>query len=682
MKKILSITLSLIMMLGVTSCNNWLDVNSNPDSPSNMSTPLEVRLPWIQYFYSYAYANASTRTSAFAHVLTNVSRTNGITVNTRWDQSTSPSTTAYQNWFVGGASNIPDVFKMAEAEGATHYIAACKVIKSMGSVLMVDLHGEMPYFESCNPDIPSPKYDNGDVTYEDCLKELDEAIALFSAPQADGATSFAAGDSWNGGDTQKWIKLAYGLKARWLGNMSKTEKYDPKAILDAIALAPQSNDENIKISHANVQKGATTSFISGDAYGPCVIWDIAAWGRGQRLCSYYVNLLTNFRGSGVEDPRANKLIPSTMHNVELTVDGKIGNFEWYRDRGVNVYGPDKYWTMDRFTAANITQDMAYASKDVVKTYKVSDIEKYYTSVNDFITSFREFFSDKSASVEVSGADVKITYHPGTVYVNSNSAYAIEDVKYVNLRADGLAETDGLAVNDMNCYYTTSAATTRTLGLVIGTGSFYARPDSDTDLITYHEMCFLKSEVLFRQGKKDEAYAAYLEGIRAHFARMNTKLNLWKGAGCDKTTGAVDVSFAYAPMAQTDIDAYMASAAVAQSSADLDMADIMLQKLIAMGISAQNWNDVRRFNYFNDNLGFGVVYEGMQVPAYRTFPNATYATDPDSDLFYPRRYMQCSHETGYNATNCNASVEQYAQYGIENAKDREIYSIPVWWDWTR
>ena len=106
MKKILSITLSLIMMLGVTSCNNWLDVNSNPDSPSNMSTPLEVRLPWIQYFYSYAYANASTRTSAFAHVLTNVSRTNGITVNTRWDQSTSPSTTAYQNWFVGGASNI------------------------------------------------------------------------------------------------------------------------------------------------------------------------------------------------------------------------------------------------------------------------------------------------------------------------------------------------------------------------------------------------------------------------------------------------------------------------------------------------------------------------------------------------------------------------------------------------
>ena len=269
-----------------------------------------------------------------------------------------------------------------------------------------------------------------------------------------------------------------------------------------------------------------------------------------------------------------------------------------------------------------------------------------------------------------------------MYVNDTNPLYVEDIKHVQLAADALFENGGLSKTDMNCYRSNSNTSTRNLGYVQGTGGFYTRPDSDTDILTYSEMCFLKAEVLFRQGDKAGAYTAYKEGITSHFARMNEKLALWDAIGCSRTAKGYDVSFAYAPMAQADIDAYMASAAVAQSSADLEMADIMLQKLIAMGFNFQNWNDLRRFNYNNDNLGFGVVYDGMKVPAYRTFSNATYATDPDSDMYYPRRYMQCSHETGYNSTNCNASVKQYEQYGVTGATAKEIFSIPVWWDWTK
>ncbi|MBR6540012.1 MAG: SusD/RagB family nutrient-binding outer membrane lipoprotein, partial [Bacteroidales bacterium] len=64
MKKLFYITLSLILMLGATSCENWLDVNTNPNSPNNESATVDIRLPWIQYYYSYAYGSASVRGTA------------------------------------------------------------------------------------------------------------------------------------------------------------------------------------------------------------------------------------------------------------------------------------------------------------------------------------------------------------------------------------------------------------------------------------------------------------------------------------------------------------------------------------------------------------------------------------------------------------------------------------------
>ena len=43
------------------------------------------------------------------------------------------------------------------------------------------------------------------------------------------------------------------------------------------------------------------------------------------------------------------------------------------------------------------------------------------------------------------------------------------------------------------YYYTDAKS----DYVGGTGTFYARPNSDSDILTYSEMCFIKAEVLFR-----------------------------------------------------------------------------------------------------------------------------------------------------------------------------------------
>ena len=674
MKKLLYSILSLILIFGATSCENWLDVNTDPDSPNSLSATVEIRLPWIQYYYAYAYGCASVRTNASTQMITSTSRTGTIGRLAHWNPNTGPSTTPYQNWFVGAAVNIPDIIEKSAETGATHYEAAALVIKSMGYVMMADLYGEMPYTSAVTAE-SAPSYDTGDVIYEGCIADLDRAIELFSQPQQTGAVSLAEGDTWNGGDVNKWIKLCYGLKARWLNNFSKTSKYDPEAILAAINNGPKSNSDNTKMTHYNVETAGTCITV-GDAYGPNVVWDTAAWGTGQRLLRWYANLLTNFKGTGVEDPRADKLLPHSMINVELSDDGsRITSHEWLRDCGIDIMDVEDGWLMNRHAAGNTNSYLTMATEDVTKSYKIENIVKYFTSVDAFVENAKKYY--KNATVEVKSDAVDITYHPGAMYVNDVNPIYVEDVKYVQLRADALFETSGLSATDMCCYYSAVSANTRAVGLVQGTGAFYTRPDSDTDFMTYSEMCFIKSEVLFRKGDKAGAYAAYKEGILSHFARMNEKLNYWTGIGCGKTALGFDVSFAYAPMSQADIDAYMASAAVKQNSADLTLSDIMMQKFIAMGVNYQNWNDVRRFNYYAGNISnYGVIYTEMKEPAYRTQDESTFSSNPNDDSFFLRRWQLPSFETNYNSKNANALFNSL--YGIAPT-DYTVYSIPVAWD---
>ena len=674
MKKLLYSILSLILIFGATSCENWLDVNTDPDSPNSLSATVEIRLPWIQYYYAYAYGCASVRTNASTQMITSTSRTGTIGRLAHWNPNEGPSTTPYQNWFVGAAVNIPDIIEKSAETGATHYEAAALVIKSMGYVMMADLYGEMPYTSAVTAE-SAPSYDTGDVIYEGCIADLDRAIELFSQPQQTGAVSLAEGDTWNGGDVNKWIKLCYGLKARWLNNFSKTSKYDPEAILAAINNGPKSNSDNTKMTHYNVETAGTCITV-GDAYGPNVVWDTAAWSTGQRLLRWYANLLTNFKGTGVEDPRADKLLPHSMINVELSDDGsRITSHEWLRDCGIDIMDVEDGWLMNRHAAGNTNSYLTMATEDVTKSYKIENIVKYFTSVDAFVENAKKYY--KNATFEVKSDAVDITYHPGAMYVNDVNPIYVEDVKYVQLRADALFETSGLSATDMCCYYSAVSANTRAVGLVQGTGAFYTRPDSDTDFMTYSEMCFIKSEVLFRKGDKAGAYAAYKEGILSHFARMNEKLNYWTGIGCGKTALGFDVSFAYAPMSQADIDAYMASAAVKQNSADLTLSDIMMQKFIAMGFNYQNWNDMRRYNYYAGNISnYGVIYTEMKEPAYRTQDVSTFSSNPNDDSFFLRRWQLPSFETNYNSKNANALFNSL--YGIAPT-DYTVYSIPVAWD---
>lgn len=637
-----------LLTLGLSSCSDFLDVNVDPDKPNNTTAEVANRVPWIQRMYMYSAGITNYRTSMIAGLLYSTSGTHGPAAVT-WNFAAGTTTSSYQTWFVETAANLNDLYAKAKAENAYHYMAVADIYHALGFMEMLDCYGEMPYTEALG-NSPVPAYDDGKTIFNGCIAKLDEAIELLGKAQPATATPLSKGDLMDGGDTQKWLKLAYGLKARYLLKLSKKAEFNPDEILECLAKGPQSIDDNSVMPCFNSGQDVT-DYLMGDPIMTNGNWNCVAYGTTQRITKYYTDLLTDMRGAGVEDPRYTKIVPAVMTNIKV-VDGKVQSYDWARSKGVDCHGD-----CERLKAVGwnsiVAPTWAATNKDI--TYNIADA----TARDKFVSDIQ-----KLHKTTVDGTKVKVTYQTGSVYVNStNYAYA-GDTAYVSLRSNSkLTGNQTKEENDVYWYFSTNDALNA--GAVGSTGSFQTRPVSDFEIMTYHEACFIKAEVLYRKGDKAGALAAYKAGIKAHLDYMQKKLTAWKGQGFSNP----DMQ----PMDDAKIAAYLASDAVCQNAGDLKMSDIMLQKYVAMGCSLENWNDMRRFNYGAGNIkDFGVVYPGFDRSVLFTGTDKLKGTSKDDPKYWPRRWrLPATLELSYN--------EAQALAINKHAEDTDIWSYPVWWD---
>ncbi|GGE93753.1 SusD/RagB family nutrient-binding outer membrane lipoprotein [Hymenobacter cavernae] len=177
--------------------------------------------------------------------------------------------------------------------------------------------------------------------------------------------------------------------------------------------------------------------------------------------------------------------------------------------------------------------------------------------------------------------------------------------------------------------------------------WYARDLGTFEVITYHELKFIEAEAAFRAGNKTRALTAYKAGIRAHMTKIG------KGG----TNGTPPVTFPVLTTAQ--IDAYLSSAAVAQTADQLTMKNIMEQKYIAMFLNPESWTDLRRFDYDP------TIYPNLRYPA---------SANPELGGKWPRRMLPGATEVMYNP---QATTKLFSDVGATSNGD--YVTKPLWWD---
>ncbi len=559
MKYLKSIIMSLLLVMLLASCNEWLNVNTDPDNPSSESALFQNRLAHIEFYTNHAQQFAAWRTSMSMGDWTRHNGGGTYFNMSIWYPVGGVSTTPYQWWFVGAACNLNDLYKRAEEAEAWHYMGAFKIIRAYGFMMMTDLYGEMPYTDALGENA-TPEYDDGKTIYLGCLQELDEGLELMAKSQAPTTPALALGDYWGNGDPQKWIKWGNLLKARFINKLIKKGagsykegKFDSQAILDALAKGPQSINDDMVIFHTD--NNSTTHDVLGwnepVDYSP--LYSVSGMNSGYMPTKMLFDNLTNFAGYGVEDPRADRILPwaydaNPKPNPPADVKWS-GN--WRRSRGVDM------------TTGNCP------------IFQGGPLRANYSTTSGW-------------------------------YIQSDNPARANDIYYV----EATSSSKGYAANPDLLYRRAG----KTVDGSRESGTFYTRVSSPTYMGSYAEACFIKAEVLFNKGDKSGAFAAYKEGVKASFDQMNIKLNQWVA----EDPGLLDCP-SFVPMTAAEINNFLNKGI--GTAGDLTLGKILTQKRLALHFSVEIWNDMRRYDFDTKLfLNWGIpAYHDVSAGALKAIP---------------------------------------------------------------
>ncbi len=207
----------LMVALGVVSCENYLDVNTDPNSVSEEVVTTSMLFPAVEMNISASYNNFMHTTGAFyaQHYAQSFGTSNYLDYS-QFTMSATRSSSTYTQLTVRGLNNIKTILSKAEAAEEWGTYLAATTLRAFTYQALVDAYGELPYSEALNVSNISPKYDEGVDIYNGILAELDAALELCS-----GADVVCDNFLFNGSsDANNWIKFANALKLRILMRMS------------------------------------------------------------------------------------------------------------------------------------------------------------------------------------------------------------------------------------------------------------------------------------------------------------------------------------------------------------------------------------------------------------------------------------------------------------------------------
>ncbi len=113
-----------------------------------------------------------------------------------------------------------------EEAGANHLLGMAEILTALNLATLTDLMGDVPWREAIQPGVVyQPKIDSQESIYQDIFNLLDSAIAHLGKADSPSLAPVGTQDLIYGGystdeQARRWIKTAYGLKARYTLRLS------------------------------------------------------------------------------------------------------------------------------------------------------------------------------------------------------------------------------------------------------------------------------------------------------------------------------------------------------------------------------------------------------------------------------------------------------------------------------
>jgi hypothetical protein len=273
MRKVIYILSVAILATTIMSCSESImdEINENINDPTDMISGLIITDAMTST--AFYVAGGDFNFYASVYIEHNAGTWNQF-YNADIRSSQPTSSTTYNNTWNAVYANLYALKKVREKcseggseEGNYHTLGIAQVLTAYNLAALTDVMGDVPWTEALQPgEIFTPVLDTQESIYEDIFNFLDEAIANLEKETI--YTSLGNQDFYYGGDTDLWIKFAYGLKARYTMRLS----YRTPAYADVISFANQSFTSSAEQAQFNYNGSTSLSpfycmFRDRDYYG-------------------------------------------------------------------------------------------------------------------------------------------------------------------------------------------------------------------------------------------------------------------------------------------------------------------------------------------------------------------------------------------------------------------------------
>jgi len=295
--------LSAILLAGVltlaTACREFLDVNTNPNSPQDVSANLYLApmLHWMVTSPQFDGRYVGHYTQQW------------ISTSTAFDPAQSWGRMGYQPGSDNGAQqwrdvywslgqNLVDMNAKATAEQRWDLLGVGLILKAWGWQVLTDLHGEIIIQEAFDATRTTFDYDTQQYAYQEIRRLLDSAIVLLR--RSDGAvdaTYLAVGDHMYNGDRIKWLRFAHGMLAINLNHYSNKASDDPARVMAEVDSSFQNNADDGLLAYPATSND-DRNFLGRTRD------NITAY----RQTQFMVNLMNGTQFGGVVDPRLSRML--------------------------------------------------------------------------------------------------------------------------------------------------------------------------------------------------------------------------------------------------------------------------------------------------------------------------------------------------------------------------------------
>jgi len=404
MKKIIFLLIFIIPGL-ISSCDSYLDINGDPNSPSEEDVTSSMIFPGAEMNIATGYGDYMRIVGGyFSQQYAQQFGTSNYLDYSEFNMSATRSSSTYSQLNTHGLLSLNTIKeKSTENEEWGTYLAATTlrvfVIQSL-----VDAYGEIPYTEALDVTNLSPKYDEGEDVYAGIIAELDSALDKVSGSEI-VCTNFLFGST----SVDNWVKFANALKLKLLMRESNVKDVES----ELAALIGENNFPTEDISWDDCwtdEKGAANPFYQED------------------FASYFatqVNLIANL---------------AYMKTMTDSNDARRDKFFETNDDGDYTGGisGSYFSTSDKYKAAYFCRPVASYDMPVylINVFEIDFFKaEYYARYGSADDAEKYYKAGIEASFETSGLDVsdaESIYTTSYPYDNGNYKELIGIQKWIAL----------------------------------------------------------------------------------------------------------------------------------------------------------------------------------------------------------------------------------------------------------